>query len=525
MSKSRRTSQTTKTARCSAEKPCGDCASCWAVVFFQKHLTHAKGELGGKPFLLEPWQKQYIWSLFRERDGRRVVRTSLLALPRKNGKSTLAAGIALRCLMENEPGAEVYSCAASRDQARLVFDTARIAVEQSPVLSQHLKVYRNAIVRESTHATYKALSAEAGIQHGLSAHAVVFDELHVSNREMWEVMISSQGARRNPLTVALTTAGWDRRSVCWEVWKYAEAVRDSVVKDETFLPMIYAAPISADWKDEKVWAAANPNLGISVKLDFLRSECARAVEMPAYESAFRQLYLNQWVEVETRWLRMDHWSQGNAACPVDLAGRECWAGLDLATTFDTTALVLLFPLDDGTFWVEPHFWIPSENAHQRERRDKVPYLTWHRQGHLHLTDGNVTDFEQLRREINNLCSKYRVRGIGLDPWNAAQLGQQLQGDGLPMQNFRQGYASLSAPSKQLENWVVSGKLLHGGHPVLGWQAANVAIQTDSAAGNIKPSKQKSSERIDGIVSLVMAIGLWQTATAPPPEQNWEIFTI
>ena len=167
MSRSRKPSKTKKTARCSAEKPCGDCASCLAVVFFQKHLTHAKGELGGKPFVLEPWQKRYVWSLFRERAGRRVVRTSLLAIPRKNGKSTLAAGIALRCLMENEPGAEVYSCAASRDQARLVFDTAKIAVEQSPVLSQYLKVYRNAIVRESTHATYKALSAEAGIQHGL----------------------------------------------------------------------------------------------------------------------------------------------------------------------------------------------------------------------------------------------------------------------------------------------------------------------------------------------------------------------
>ena len=178
--------------------------------------------------------------------------------------------------------------------------------------------YRNAIVRESTHATYKALSAEAGIQHGLSPHAVVFDELHVSNREMWEVMISGQGARRNPLTVALTTAGWDRRSVCWEVWKYAEAVRDGVVKDETFLPLIFSAPPDADWKDERVWKKSNPNLGVSVNLDFLRSECARAVEMPAYESAFRQLYLNQWVEVESRWLRMDRWAQGNGACPVEI---------------------------------------------------------------------------------------------------------------------------------------------------------------------------------------------------------------
>ena len=522
---SKRKTPTTKTGSCSVKKPCGKCASCIAVRFFEKHLTHAKGELGGKPFLLERWQKDYVRSLFAEVNGRRKVRTSLLAIPRKNGKSTLAAGIALRCLLEDEPGAEVYSCAASRDQARLVFDTARIAVEQSPTLSSLLKVYRNAIVRESTHSTYKSLSAEAGLQHGLSPHAVVFDELHVSNREMWEVMLSGQGARRNPLTVALTTAGYDRKSVCWEVWKYAEGVASGAIKDDSFLPMIFAAPVEADWKDEKVWAAANPNLGVSVKLDFLRSECARAIEMPTYENTFRQLYLDQWTEQDQRWLRMDHWAQGNGACPVDLAGRECWAGLDLATTFDTTAFVLLFPLDDGTFWVEPHFWIPNENAHQRERRDKVPYLTWQRQGHLKMTDGNVTEFEVVRRDIVNLASKYRIRGIGLDPWGSAHLGQQLQGDGLPMQDFRQGYGSLSGPSKQLENFVVSGKLRHGGHPVLSWQASNVAIQQDSAAGNIKPSKAKSTERIDGVVSLVMAIGLWQTATAPPPEQNWDLVAI
>jgi phage terminase large subunit-like protein len=253
---------------------------------------------------------------------------------------------------------------------------ARVAVEQSPELSRLLKVYRNAIVCEATHGTYKALSAEAGIQHGLSAHGVIFDELHVSNREMWEVMLSSQGARRQPLTVALTTAGFDRKSVCWEIWKYAEAVAAGTVKDETFLPAIYAAPIEADWKDEKTWERANPNLGVSVRMDFLRSECARAVEMPTYENTFRQLYLNQWTEQSTRWLRMDHWAQGDKPCPVDLAGRECWAGLDLATTFDTTALVLLFPLDDGTFWIEPHFWIPSDNAHQRERRDIASAINW-----------------------------------------------------------------------------------------------------------------------------------------------------
>ena len=476
------------------------------MLFFERLFTHAKGELGGKPFALEPWQRDYVRALFAEKDGRRVVRTSLLALPRKNGKSSLCAGIALRLLLEDEPGVEVYSCAASRDQARLVFDMARVAVEQSPALSKHLKVYRNAIVREETHGTYKALSAEAGIQHGLSAHGVIFDELHVSNREMWEVMLSSQGARRQPLTVALTTAGYDRKSVCWEVWKYAEQVASGAVKDDTFLPAIYAAPIDADWKDEKTWAVANPNLGVSVKLDFLRSECARAIEMPTYENTFRQLYLNQWTEQDTRWLRMDHWAQGNEGCPEPLAGRECWGGLDLATTFDTTCLALLFPLSEGRYWVEPHYWIPEDNMRERVRRDKVPYDVWAKQGHLHVTPGNVTDFDQVRADIVELAKRYQIRAIGIDRWNATQLANQLQGDGVSVVGFGQGYGSMSGPALVLESLTVSGKLLHGGHPVLAWQAGNVAIQRDHN-GNIKPSKARSNERIDGIVALVMALGM------------------
>jgi phage terminase large subunit-like protein len=499
-----------------------------AVTFFAKHLRHTQGELGGKPFVLEPWQASYIGRLFGtlRPDGMRQYRTSLLAIPRKNGKSTLCAGIALKLLFDGEPGAAVFSCGADREQARLVFEMAKACVEMSPSLRSRLKVYRNSIVREDTHSVYKALSAEAFTKHGLNAHGVIFDELHAQpSRELADVMQTSMGARRQPLMVYITTAGYDRKSVCWEIWKYAESVASGAVQDDTFLPAIYAADAKDDWKNEKTWAKANPNLGVSIKGDFLRTECARAVEMPAYENTFRQLYLNQWTEQDTRWLRMDHWSQGNEPSPVDLTGRECWAGLDLATTFDTTAFVLIFPLDDGTFWVEPHFWIPSDNAHQRERRDKVPYLTWQRQHFLNMTEGNVTDFEHVRRDINALASKYRIRGIGLDPWNSAQLGQQLQGDGLTMTNFRQGYGSLSGPSKQLENWVVAGKLRHGGHPVLAWQASNVAIQTDSAAGNIKPSKARSTERIDGIVSLVMAIGLWQTATAPAPEQSWDIMTL
>ena len=510
------------TATTTACSPDTDAAKL-AIRFFEENLTHAKGELGGKPFFLEPWQKGYIGTLFGtlRNDKLRQYRTSLLAIPRKNGKSTLCAGIALKLMFDGEPGAEIYSCAADRDQARLVFEMAKVCVEASPKLRSRLRVFRNSIVREDTHSVYRALSAEAFTKHGLNAHGVIFDELHAQpDRELNDVMATSMGARRQPLLVYITTAGYDRKSVCWEIWRYAEAVAAGTIKDETFLPAIYAAPADADWKDEKVWAVANPNLGVSIKLDFLRSECQRAVEVPAYENTFRQLYLNQWTQQDTRWLRMDHWAQGDKPCPVPLLGRDCWGGLDLASTFDTTALVLVFPLDDGTYWVEPHFWIPSENLRQRVNRDRVPYDLWEKQGFLHVTDGNVTDYDVVRRDINDLAQRYNIRQIAIDRWNATQLSTQLQGDGREIVGFGQGYGSMSAPAKQLETLVVAGRLLHGGHPVLGWQAGNVAVDSDYA-GNIKPSKRKSTERIDGIVALTMALGIHSTATTAP-SVNWDI---
>jgi phage terminase large subunit-like protein len=516
--------KTTTTPRCSRKVPQNEAADL-AVRFFHENLTHSKGELGGKAFILEPWQQDYIRRLFGTMDGEvRQYRTSLLAIPRKNGKSTLCAGIALKLLFDGEPGAEIYSCAADRDQARLVFEMAKVCVENSPKLRQRLQVYRNSIVRAETHSTYKALSAEAFTKHGLNAHGVIFDELHCQpDRELVDVMATSTGARRQPLIVYLTTAGYDRKSVCWEIWRYALAVRDGAIKDDTFLPAIYAADSADDWTAETTWRKANPNLGVSVKLDDLRVRCKRAQDMPSEENTFRRLHLNQWTEQDTRWLRMDHWAQGDKPCPVDLAGRECFAGLDMATTFDTTCFCLLFPLDDGTYWVQPHFWIPEENMRERVKRDRVQYDLWAKQGHLRTTPNNVTDYDQVRADINELAKKYNIRQVAIDRWNATQLATQLQGDGLNVVGFGQGYGSMSAPAKQLEGLVVAGKLLHHS-PVLDWQASNVAIQSDHA-GNIKPSKAKSTERIDGIVALTMAIGIHATATAAPPPQSWDIIAL
>jgi phage terminase large subunit-like protein len=517
LSKARK--KTTTTPVCSLNATAADIA----VRFFQENLTHSKGELGGKPFVLEQWQRDYVGQLFGTMTGEvRQYRTSLLAIPRKNGKSTLCAGIALKLMFDGEPGAEIYSCAADRDQARLVFEMAKVCVENSPKLRSRLRVFRNSIVREDTHSTYKALSAEAFTKHGLNAHGIIFDELHAQpDRELWDVMTTSTGARRQPLCVAITTAGYDRKSICWEIWRYALAVRDGAIKDATFLPAIYAAEASDDWTAETTWRKANPNLGVSVKLDDLRVRCKRAQDMPSEENTFKRLHLNMWTEQDTRFLQMSHWAQGDKPCPVMLDGRECFAGLDLATTYDTTCFCMLFQLDDGTFWVEPHFWIPEENMRDRVKRDRVPYDVWAKAGKLHLTPGNVTDFDQVRADIVALSKKYNIRQVAIDRWNAHQITGQLQGEGINVLGFGQGYGSMSSPTAALEAAVVGGKLLHGGHPVLAWQASNVAVQSDHQ-GNKKPSKAKSTERIDGIVALIMALGIHATSTAPAPEQNWDI---
>jgi phage terminase large subunit-like protein len=514
--------KTTTTPACSLDAKAADIA----IRFFEENLTHSKGELGGKAFVLEQWQKDYVGKLFGTMNGEvRQYRTSLLAIPRKNGKSTLCAGIALKLMFDGEPGAEIYSCAADRDQARLVFEMAKVCVENSPKLRSRLRVFRNSIVREDTHSTYKALSAEAFTKHGLNAHGIIFDELHAQpDRELWDVMTTSTGARRQPLCVAITTAGFDRKSICWELWRYALAVRDGAIKDPTFLPAIYAADAADDWTAEDTWRKANPNLGVSVKLDDLRVRCKRAQDMPTEENTFKRLHLNMWTEQDTRFLQMAHWAQGDKPCPVMLDGRECFAGLDLATTYDTTCFCMLFPLEDGTFWVEPHFWIPEENMRDRVKRDRVPYDVWAKAGKLHLTPGNVTDFDQVRSDIVAMSKKYNIRQVAIDRWNAHQITGQLQGEGINVLGFGQGYGSMSSPTSQLEALCVGGKLLHGGHPVLAWQASNVAVQSDHA-GNKKVSKAKSTERIDGIVALIMALGIHATSTAPAPAQSWDIITL
>ncbi|MBE3590000.1 MAG: terminase [Firmicutes bacterium] len=423
--------------------------------------------------------------------------------------STLSAGIALYLLFaDNEPGAEIYSAAADREQAAIVFETAKQMVLASPALRKRCEVYKRSIVVPKTGSSYKVLSADAPTKHGLNAHGVIFDELHAQpNRELWDVLTTATGAREQPLVVAITTAGYDRNSICWEQHEYARKVMDGIIDDPSFFAFIAAADEDDDWTDPAVWAKANPGLGQTVKLDYLEQEAKRAKEVPAYQNTFRRLHLNQWTQQESRWLDLAAWdATAGIIAEESLSGRPCFVGLDLSTTTDLTAMALLFPpqADGEPYAVLPRFFLPKEGLREREQRDRVPYSTWAREGFIRLTEGNVIDYQAVREQLHRDAQRYKVVEVAYDPWNATQLALQLQDDGFTVVQVRQGFATLSAPTKELMRLVVGGLLRHGGNPVLRWQADSMVVAQDPA-GNIKPNKAKSSGRIDGMVALIMAL--------------------
>jgi phage terminase large subunit-like protein len=484
-------------------------------------LTHTKGPFAGQPFQLRPWQIKILKKLFKTRaDGRRQYRTCLLMLPRKNGKSEICAALAIYFLLfDGEIGAEVYSAAADKDQAALVFNVAAQMIRNDPELLEECEIIdsQKRIVHRKSGSFYRAISAEAYSKHGFNASVVIYDELHAAQtRELWDVLSTSQGARSQPLMMAITTAGYDRHSILWELYTHARKVQENPSLDPTFLPILYEAPQNADWQDEKVWKACNPALGDFRSLEEMRIAAQRAKEIPAQENTFRRLYLNQWTEQAARWIQMPAWD----ACrhePDIKRGRKCYVGMDLSSTKDLTALVAVFPDEEG-FDVLAQFFVPYESIRERSTRDRVPYDLWAKQGHLIATPGNVVDYEAVRRTLNEWSDLYQVKEVAFDPWNATDLVTRLQErDGFTCVPMRQGFASLSAPTKALEKAILSKTLRHDGHPVLRWCVSNVSVESD-AAGNLKISKKVSTERIDGVAALVMAIDRMDVNNSvKPPE--------
>ncbi len=479
------------------------------IDFIQELLRHTKDPYASDPFLLRSWQKKWLVDIFGTKNaaGARQYRTAYIEIPRKNGKSEIAAAIALYMLFaDRERGAEIYGAAGDREQATIVFDVAAAMVRQEPILNKACKIYSGykKIVVPETNSVYQVLSADHATKHGFNASGIIFDELHTQpNRNLWDVLTSSGGTRRQPLTFAITTAGYDRNSICWEIHDYALKVQSGVIDDPTFYPVIYSASEDADWTDEKVWRACNPALGDFRNLDELASACSRAKEVPAYENTFRRLYLNQWTKQESRYLPMKAWDECDEPFnPEVLRGAPCFAGLDLSTKIDLSALVLAFEYED-LIYLLPYFWVPEENIEARARRDKVPYDLWARQGFIRTTPGNVVDQERIHHDIMELSRQYDIQEIAFDSWNTAWIAPKLM-EKFTIVDFRQGYRSMSGPTKDLLVYVLDRKIRHGGHPVLRWMADNVVVTSDPAE-NVKPDKSKSTERIDGIVASIMAL--------------------
>lgn len=484
------------------------------AVKFIENLCHTKGKWAGKRFWLLPWQEQLIRDIFGivKPDGYRQFRTAFVEICKKVGKSELAAAVALYLLYaDNEPSAEVYGAAADRQQASIVFDVARQMVEMSPALLKRSKLMTatKRIVNYGNSGYYQVLSAEVGGKHGFSVSGLVFDEIHTQpNRQLYDVLTKgSSDARQNPLHFIITTAGTDRHSIAYELHTKAVDILEGRRVDPTFYPVVYGLKDDEDWEDEANWYKVNPSLGYTVDIERLRDAYREAKQNPADEVTFKWLRLNMWVSSTVAWIPDAIFMKGNEE--IDLAaleGRDCYGGLDLSSTGDITALVLMFPPrdEDEKYILLPFFWVPEETIPQRVKAASVPYDIWERQGYLLSTEGNVIHYDFIEKFINDLAEKYHIVEIAVDRWNATQMIQNLEGDGFTMVPFGQGFASMSGPTKDFYRLLMEGQIIHGGHPVLRWMAGNVVVDTDPA-GNIKVTKAKSKEKIDGIVAAIMAL--------------------
>ncbi len=476
------------------------------VCRFFEVLRFTKGEWRGVSFELQPWQRFIIGNLFGwklKATGLRRFRTAFIMIPRKNGKSELGAGIGLYLAFgDKEPGAEVYSAATKRDQAKIVFDQASQMIRLSAMKS-YVGIHQGNLHQLQSGSKFEPLSSDSKTMDGLNVHGAIIDEVHAhKTREVIDLLDTATGARRQPMLVQLTTAGVRGESIGREQYDYSAQVLDQTLDDDTFFAFITEVEDGDDWRDEDVWWKANPNLGVSVKLEDMRRKAIKAKAVPAAQNAFRRMHLNEWTEQANRWLDLPTWDACKRHPFPNLDGLRCVGALDLSSTLDLSALILLF--ENGM--ILPRFWCPEQRIDQRSHDDQVPYRAWVEAGLLTATEGRTVNYDFIRADINNMREIYQMDQMAIDRWNATQLTQQLRDDGLDVVPFGQGFVSMASPTKELERMIVARELQHDGNPVMRWMISNVAVAIDPA-GNMKPAKDKSREKIDGVVALIMAIGL------------------
>ncbi len=500
------------------------------VVAFLETLEVTAGKLAGKPFRVRPWQRDIIDALYTENDeGRRPVRTAVLTFGRKNGKTGLAAALALCHLAgpEAEPRGEVYSAANDKEQAGKLFAEMVAMIERHPILVDRINVKRfgKELEDTTTRSIYRALSADVAGKHGLSPSCVIYDELgQASSRDLFDALDTAMGARDDPLMMVISTQAATDVAPMSQLVDYGRRVRDGVIDDATFRLFEWSVPLDADPWDEDTWKLANPALGDFLNLDEVRRQASQARRMPAKEPAFRNLILNQRVSAERHFLTASEWM--TCADRPDLArleGRECYAGLDLSAVRDLTALVLVFPGDDGVFDVVPWFWLPGDALREREDEDRVPYWAWKTAGHLDTTPGATIDPAFVAHRVAEIATRFDLRKLAFDRWRIEGFQKALGDIGaeIPMEPFGQGFKDFAPAVDLVERLVTDRRLRHGGHPILTWCAAN-AVATADPAGNRKLDKSRSRGRIDGVVALAMALA---TAAKHGGEEAWEPMAI
>jgi phage terminase large subunit-like protein len=485
-----------------------------AIGFIEK-LKHTKGKWSGQRFLLEPWQQFVLWNIFgwKNADGTRRFRYAYIEIARKNGKTALSAGIGLYMLFaDGEARPEVYSAATVKDQAKICFADA-VEIVKATDLKNYLHPYRNSIVYELKGGMMKPLSSDYGTHDGLNPSCGIIDEFHAhKDSGMFDVIKSAFGARRQPLMFIITTAGFNKSGACY-------AYRDNVIKilrgvnhDDSLFGIIYTLDSNEEWDNPKMWIKSNPNLGVSLSADYLADQVMDAKNRPEAVRNVMTKNVNLWVDAEKTWILDKAWMQCcGSLFPQSLHGCECWGGLDLSNVSDITAYVLIFHENDR-FQLLPLFWIPKEKMMEKIRKENINYDSWVAGGYVKVTEGNVIDYDFVKTDILRFVADYNLKTSAYDRWNSSQTIIDLQNEGMIFNPFGQGYGSMSAPTKEFEKLVLTGKVEHFGNPVLRWMLASTVIKSDPA-GNIKPDKEKSTQKIDGIVASIMALGEWMTSQA------------
>lgn len=490
------------------------------AIEFIEQLEHSTGEYAGRAFELEPWQAFIVWNLFGflNEDGSRRFTRAYVEVPRKNGKSTFSSALMLYGLIaDDEPAAQVYSAATKLDQAMMVFGESVRVCQNLPWLSEALTVNNSVNNRRILYgqSIYKPLEWNPGKQDGLNAHFCCIDEYHAHpNDELYNVIRNSMGARRQPLLFTITTAGFNREAPCYKHRQYCAGVLSGAIKDDALFSVIYTLDEGDDWTDPAVWAKANPNWGISVNPRQLEQGLTEAKEFVHKEVEFKTKLLNVWTDTAMTWISDSDWK----ACDGmdELEGELCYGGLDLASTGDFCAFSLYFPAYNA---IRSWYWLPVETAYKRKDAAGASIRQWAADGFIELTDGNVTDYSFIKARVIALAQQYDIKDIAFDRFNSSQLVIELQNEGLQMFPFGQGFVSMSAPTKELERLVKDKKLRHAGNPVTRWMMSNIMLRTDPA-GNIKIDKAKSGDKVDGPVSIVMALGTCMQDAAKEKESDF-----